>query len=38
VGDRVGDAIFDQIFLQLENVTAEDGNILVLGLIDTPNQ
>src|SRR5437868_5539889 len=38
VGDGVSDAIFGQVFLQLENVTAKDGNILVLGLSDIPNQ
>ena len=34
----MGDAIFGQIFLQLGNVAAEDGNIVMLGLIDPPNQ
>ena len=38
VGDGVGDAIFRQIFLELENVAAEDRYIQVLGLINPPHQ
>ena len=38
VGEGVGDTIFVQILLQLENVAAKNGDIVVLRLIDPPDQ